>query len=403
MNRIHVRIVIVLSLLIVLAAEQTWAQVNPFTGEKVGAKPAPPAAQGSSPADLNTKAQALIAGKKYDEAILLLKQAIAQDAKNIQSYALLGVAYQQAKHLDLAVEAFLNLVKLNPNNGAFQNSLGGALLDYGKPAEARAAFERAVELNPTDAGSRFGIGSCYLKEKDYPESYQAFVKALGYAPDSPDVHNALGDALEQLNLHAESLAEYEAASRLSPGAVAPLFGRATALGGLKRFSEAEALMRDLVAKAPKEAASHTGLAQTLDASGKHDAAIAEYKIALTITPDDPYLWGNLGWADYNAGKYDEAVAASRKALSFDKTLAYVRFNIGLAYAVRDRGVESLKEYNDAISIAAAADIHAAINDLKDAQKKHNTSVVQQLITVLSAAEWKAMGLSPNLILNTKSK
>lgn len=164
------------------------AQVNPFTGERTGSKPAPTAA--GSVTDLNTKAQSLIGDRKFAEAVPLLQQSVLLDPKNIQAYALLGIAYQQTKHYDLAVQSFLTLVKLNPNNAAFQNNLGGALLDYGKTPEARIAFERAVELDPGDAASRFGIGSCYLKEKNYPKCYDAYIKALGYAPDSSDVHNA---------------------------------------------------------------------------------------------------------------------------------------------------------------------------------------------------------------------
>jgi tetratricopeptide (TPR) repeat protein len=238
-----------------------------------------------------------------------------------------------------------------------------------------------------------------MREKDYQDCYQAYIKALGYAPDSPVVHNALGDALEQLNLHQESLAEYEAAERLSPGDSGPIIGHATALCGLKRYANAETMMRALVAKAPKDAASHTGLAETLDAAGKHDAAIAEYKAALAITPDDAYLWGNMGWAYYNAGKYDDSISASRKALTMDKTLAYVMFNIGLADAVLDKSADAEKEYDAAIAIAAAADIHAGIGDLKDAEKKHATPLIQQLITRLSAAEWKALGLPSDLTVN----
>ena len=391
MNRLLTQFALVLAITLLITSSGLQAQVNPFTGQKSDA-----GSQPTSPADMNTKAQALIQQKKYDEAVLLLKQSIAVQPKNIQAYALLGIAYQQAKHFDLAVESFLTLVKLSPNNALFQNSLGGALLDYGKPVEARAAYERAVEMDPGDAASRFGIGACYMRQKDYQDCYRAYVMALGYAPDSPDVHNALGDALEQLNQHEDSLAEYEAAGRLSPADAAPIIGRATALCGLKRFAEAETLMRALVAKSPKDAVSHTGLAQALDAAGKHEAAISEYKVALTITPDDAYLWGNLGWAYYNAGKYDDSLSASRKALAIDKTLAYVRFNIGLSSAVQNKDEEAGKEYDAAIAVAAAADIHAGISDLREAMKKHASPLIQRLITKLSSAEWKALGLSVDL-------
>jgi|SRR5579871_1134883 len=369
--------------------KQDGTKAEGASGQKTDtAKATPPTA-----ADLNSRARALIGQQKYEDAIVLLKQAIALEKNNIESHVELALAYNGAKRFNEAAKEFRAAVELNPQRASFHDGLGGTLMELGKYAEARTEFERAQELEPSEITYRIEIGDTYMQEKDYLAAYSAYLKALGYAPDNPRVHLLLADADEQLSRHADALEEYETALRLDHNNLGAMLGRATALTGLKRYAEAEKIMRDLVAKSPKEASVHSGLAQVLDSAGKHTEAIAEYNAALAITADDPILWGNLGWAQYNAGLMDDSVKSSRKALELDSKLTYVRLNLGLVYAVRDRWNEAQKEYAQAVAGAAASDIHSGINDVRDAMAKGKpNNALKKALDYLTASEWKAMGL-----------
>ncbi len=95
---------------------------------------------------------------------------------------------------------------------------------------------------------------------------------------------------------------------------------------------------------------------------------------------------------------DESVTSGRKALTLDPKQAYVRFNIGLAYAARDQWTQALKEYQEGIAIAAAPDIHAATNDLRDVVAKgRSTPAVKQAIELLTKAELRASGLPDDIL------
>src|SRR5262249_11013382 len=149
------------------------------------------------------------------------------------------------------------------------------------------------------------------------------------------------------------------------------------------------LMHDLVAQQPKDADAHSGLATALDAAGKHEDAIAEYKVALQIRPDDPILLGNLGWSQYGAKKYEEALQSSRKALAKDSKLAYVWLNLGLIYSVQNRWNDAEREYKQALAVSTAADLHSGINDIKEAMKQQpNVSALRLAFEFLTAAEKK---------------
>ena len=57
--------------------------------------------------------------------------------------------------------------------------------------------------------------------------------------------------------------------------------------------------------------------------------------AIAANPKAATVWGNLGWTQFGMGKYEEAIISSHKALELDSKLAYVKFNLGLIYAVQN--------------------------------------------------------------------
>ncbi|MCW3053950.1 MAG: Tetratricopeptide 2 repeat-containing protein [Chthonomonadales bacterium] len=372
------------------------AATDPKTTPGQGTKPVTPAPP--TVADLDRRAEALIEQGKGTEAIPLLKQAIGLDPKSIQTRVLLGRAYITLRQFPNASQSFQAAVDLSPKEPEFLYYLGLAQSNETKFTVARSSFDRALELSPSDVRYRIAVADSYLQEKAYLPARRSLLEALGFAPDSPDVHARLGDLNEQENRHVEALDEYDAALRIDSKSVGALLGRASALSGLKRFPEAEKIVRDMIAANAKSPDAHSTLAQILDAEGKHLSAIAEYRLALEAAPDSASLWGNLGWSQYEEGLMDESVTSGRKALALDPKQAYVRFNIGLAYAARDQWTQALKEYQEGIAIAAVPDIHAATNDLRDViTKGHSTSAVQRAIELLKRAELKASGLPEDIL------
>ena len=65
--------------------------------------------------------------------------------------------------LDVAVEECRDAVKLDPTNGAAQDSLGMALLKVGKLDEALAAYTRAIDFR-TGASSLMGRAIVYARK-----------------------------------------------------------------------------------------------------------------------------------------------------------------------------------------------------------------------------------------------
>jgi tetratricopeptide (TPR) repeat protein len=146
-----------------------------------------------------------------------------------------------------------------------------------------------------------------------------------------------------------------------------------------------------VAKAvPGDLDLRAALAIAYEGLGRREEAIKEYQSILAANPNAATIWGNLGWTQYGAGKLTEAIESSRKALERDPSLAYVRLNIGLIYAVQGDWENSRKEYEAAFPLSKAPDISAGIDDIRDAlRKKPDSAVLKQALALLQAAKPRA--------------
>ena len=370
---------------------------------KTDGKPTPPLASPIGPvgpvavpvkkmtaSDYDTQGYQFLRDNKLADAIKAFQSAIALDKADVRGIVGLAQAYDTSKQPDLAIQTYRRAIDLRPNVGQFQFGLATTLLNQDKYAEARAAFVRAVELGPDEPynlQARLSVGQTYQREGEYDLARAAHLRALGFAPDNPAVHSALGEVYTAEKRYQDALDEYEVALRVQPDYPPALSGAGDAMAHLGRGAEAEKRMREWVTKAPKASEPLQGLAQVLDTLGKHDDAVLQYVSVSKMTPEDPYLWGNMGWSQYGAGKYDEAIASSRKALTYDNKLPYVRFNLGLIYAVQNKWTEAQKEYAGAVAVASLPDVQSGIGDVRDALAKQPTNAaLRQALSMLTAEE-----------------
>lgn len=84
-------------------------------------------------------------------------------------------------------------------------------------------------------------------------------------------------------------------------------------------------------------------------------------------------FGSLGWRNYESGDLDNCIVYSLKALHIDKSLAYVRYNLGLCYLAKGDLTKANEYYIDALVLTAnnklpsqsKAELSGAIKDIND--------------------------------------
>ena len=98
---------------------------------------------------------------------------------------------------------------------------------------------------------------------------------------------------------------------------------------------------------PADAVAHYNLGVDLQAQGKLEEAVAEYRTAIRLKPDDADAHGNLGNALQAQGKLEEAVAEFRTAIRLKPDDALAHYNLGLALKAQGKLEEAAAEYRKA--------------------------------------------------------
>ncbi len=100
-----------------------------------------------------------------------------------------------------------------------------------------------------------------------------------------------------------------------------------ALKGQGKLDTAVACYRRALELKPDDAETHNNLGAALQGQGKLDEAVACYRRALELKPDSAEAHNNLGTAFKDQGKLDEAVACYRRALELKPDSAEIHSNL----------------------------------------------------------------------------
>ncbi len=118
-------------------------------------------------------------GRRYDEAAAEFRAVLALQPENSHAMNYLGYMWaDNGENLEQALELIRRAVDLDPNNGAFVDSLGWALFRLGEFEQARLHLERANRLVPRDSTILEHLGDVYVALGDSQRAREAYEQAL---------------------------------------------------------------------------------------------------------------------------------------------------------------------------------------------------------------------------------
>ena len=272
--------------------------------------------QGASP-EL-TQAEAFIEKREYAAAEPLLRKLTASDSATYVAWFDLGFVENGLGKVDESIAAYRKSVEVKPDVFESNLNLGIQLAKTGQP-DAEHFLLVATQLRPTahaaEGHARAWLSLGHVLEKTKPEeAIAAYRQAATLQPKDPEPHLAAGLVLEKQEKFADAEQEYKQALALDPASDA-LTGLANIYMRGRRFPDAEAALRKLVAAHPEEAAAHIQLGRVLAAESKNDDAVAELQAGAKAAPGDADLQLELAELYAKAGKNDLAEEAYRGLLA----------------------------------------------------------------------------------------
>jgi Tfp pilus assembly protein PilF len=121
-----------------------------------------------------------------------------------------GAMYERMKKIDLAEAEFRKIIEVSPDNAPALNYLGYMLADRNvKLPEALALITKALDLEPNSGAYLDSLGWVYFKMNRLPEAEDNLRHALTLTPRDATVHDHMGDVLLRESKVKEAIAQWQ--------------------------------------------------------------------------------------------------------------------------------------------------------------------------------------------------
>jgi Tfp pilus assembly protein PilF len=155
------------------------------------------------------------AGRLF-KAEKLYRQILTVDPRHVDSLHFLGVIAYQVGHADDAIGLMRRAVALNDRIPELHGNLGTALQARDRLDEAIASYRRALALKPDFAAALNNIGNVLKAQGRLDEAMAFYQKALAVMPDYAEPHHNLSTILSDQGRPDEAAASYRQAVAIKP-------------------------------------------------------------------------------------------------------------------------------------------------------------------------------------------
>lgn len=254
-------------------------------------------------------------------ALAELERAVRLDPDSAELLKTLGNARKASGDSEGAIASYRRSLEISPDYLPSRYNLGLILHELSRVEEAERCFRGVLDLDPTDADALFHLGALLHKRSAVEEAAQIYRRALRRAPDNPHLWLALGAALgEQPGQMEESI---------------------------RCLREARSRLALVIERDPKSPDERNALGNLLQAEGRFDDAIEQYRESIAFSPDHAAGQSNLGCALAFKGELAEAVECLREAIRLKPDFADAHFNLASAHSLAGRRDDAVRSFEAA--------------------------------------------------------
>jgi lipopolysaccharide biosynthesis regulator YciM len=233
-------------------------------------------------------------GRAIQEHQSLLQRPNLRKLEHANVLLCLGLDFKRGGFVDRALEAFSEVLRLDPENQYALSNLEKLHEEQHQWTEAYAARQKLAALDAADQQPRHQqilafleteIGLAALKQKDQAEAARRFAAAIELDPKNAPAHLNLGDVRFHQGDAPGACAAWERLVETAPDRAYLAFSRLEAAypqrGEPGRFP---ALCRQLIAATPQDWRARLALARHLNAHGSAREALELLFEAVVINP-----------------------------------------------------------------------------------------------------------------------
>ena len=155
--------------------------------------------------------------KKYKKAEEKLYEAREYFSKKESFYFMLGALQERQKKYKKAARTFKKVINFNSKHASALNYLGYMWADRGvRLNESLGLIKRAVAIEPNNGAFLDSLGWVYYKLNEFNKAVVELEKALALKPTDPIINDHLGDAYRESQRNIEALYQWKKALYFKP-------------------------------------------------------------------------------------------------------------------------------------------------------------------------------------------
>jgi len=210
----------------------------------------------------------------YSRARAAAQRAIALNPNLSEPYSAMGlVSLYYDWDWPAAEGYFTRAIRLDPANAEAHNRYALALTCFARFDEAVREIERAREVDPLSVRINMNVGWVLYWARRYNEAIQELSRVVALDPNFFQTHQTLGWAYVQTGAYDQAIAAFKKALDLGAGSqVDTDLAHVYAVSG--RLSDANALLRRIIANAGRRYVSSADIAVVYAGLGDNDQAFA---------------------------------------------------------------------------------------------------------------------------------
>lgn len=218
-------------------------------------------------------------------------QALYQNARSAQA----------ANDNDTAVADYLKIIRLDPRLGAAYNNLGRLYYNMGRYSDAVPVLMRGLRIDPSMHPAEIILGASYCQMGSFDKAKTSLEAALKSLPDDRFARMTLVHVLMGQNDLDQAVQQLRHLTNNDPKDQEAWY----LLGKLQLQLSQQAFER-VHAIDPNSPLSHELSGEIMESMKNTPGAIAEYKKALEVAPNDGGAMEHLANAYWNSGEWAEA-------------------------------------------------------------------------------------------------
>lgn len=268
-------------------------------------------------------------------------------------------------------------IKFKPDDLESYVLLGQAYLKLGNIGESYKNFAKALLLNQDHPQALYGIGFTLLRERKFKEATEFLEKAIANKVDSKEIYFELGTAYEELQELDRAAENYEKYARGGPANPFTAWLKlAQTYQRLNQLDRAIAAFREALKINPDDLNSNYNLAKLLAETNQYEEAEVVFKKLATMNQRDAMTYyGQIMQMYDRAQNYEKAVEAARKIVEINPKNEVALYNLAIMYDRLGRLEEAARTLNECLAIKSDY-THAWFNlgIVNDKMKKHPEAI-----------------------------